>query len=282
MKSTRATAGTRAYLDLQNKARSESRPTDELLTLYILEGFLARLSASGHRQQYILKGDLQAQSISNDTATVLRLVREIAATPLDDGIAYLHAEATAEIIRDEDEYSGVRVSMPTTLASAKIRFHVDVNVGDPISPAPQDIELPRILGGSISLRGYPIAMIHAEKIVTAVSRGTANTRWRDFGDIYRLACVHALSGDELTQAIAAVASGRGVALEPLANILDGYADIAQGKYAAWRRKQVHIDLPADFQDVLDLVIGFADSVIVGDVSGRTWNPDQLKWDQRHT
>jgi hypothetical protein len=44
--------------------------------------------------------------------------------------------------------------------------------------------LPRLRGGEpIELRGYPIHMVHAEKIVTAIQRGTANTRWRDFGDV---------------------------------------------------------------------------------------------------
>lgn len=39
-------------------------------------------------------------------------------------------------------------------------------------------------GGEIVVRGYPLAMVHAEKIVTALVRGTANTRWRDFADLY--------------------------------------------------------------------------------------------------
>lgn len=187
MKPTRQTAAGRAYLDLQNLARRSGRPTEELLSLYVLEGFLARLSASGFNRQLILKGgvllaafdvrrptrdvDLQALDLSNDVATVLALVRQIAAIATDDGLEYLHQRATVETIRDEGEYAGVRVNMVAILASATIAFHVDINVGDPISPAAQDIELPRILGGTLELRGYPLAMVHAEKIVTAVSRG---------------------------------------------------------------------------------------------------------------
>jgi hypothetical protein len=92
---TRDTSGGRAYLDLQNKARKETRPTEELLVLYALEGFLARLAASGHSDKLVLEGgvllaaflvrrptrdvDLQAQSVPNDTESVLALVRSIAA-----------------------------------------------------------------------------------------------------------------------------------------------------------------------------------------------------------
>ena len=65
-----------------------------------------------------------------------------------------------------------------------MRFHVDVNVGDPVWPVPGPVEVPRLLGGSVTLLGYPLTMILAEKIVTGVERGTANTRWRDYADVY--------------------------------------------------------------------------------------------------
>ncbi len=293
MKPTRETVAGRAYLDLQNMARRDGRPTDELLSLYVLEGFLARLSASGHTQHLVLKGgvllaafdarrptrdvDLQALDLSNDVAIALDLVRQIAATAADDGLEYLHRHATAETIRDEGEYSGVRVNMIATLATATIPFHIDLNVGDPISPAPEDIELPRILGGTIALRGYPLAMVHAEKIVTAVSRGTVNTRWRDFGDIYTLSHHHPLVGGELTHAITTVAVHRDVDLQPLGDVLEGWAPVAQGKYSAWRRKHQRAALPEVFQDVLDAVIHFTDPAIAGEVSGKGWDPLRQEW-----
>jgi len=293
VKPTRQTAAGRAYLDLQNLARRSGRPTEELLSLYVLEGFLARLSASGFNRQLILKGgvllaafdvrrptrdvDLQALDLSNDVATVLALVRQIAAIATDDGLEYLHQRATVETIRDEGEYAGVRVNMVAILASATIAFHVDINVGDPISPAAQDIELPRILGGTLELRGYPLAMVHAEKIVTAVSRGTVNTRWRDFGDIYTLSHEHPLVGGELTQAITTVAVHRGVDLQPLGEVLEGWAPVAQGRYSAWRRKHQRTALPEAFQDVLDAVTHFADPAITGDVSRKSWDPVRLEW-----
>jgi hypothetical protein len=67
---------------------------------------------------------------------------------------------TAEAIRDGDEYSGVRVRLPTRLASAREPFHVDVSVGDPIWPEPAQVSLPRLLGQEpIQLRGYPMEMV---------------------------------------------------------------------------------------------------------------------------
>jgi hypothetical protein len=71
------------------------------------------------------------------------------------------------VIRDEDEYSGVRVNLDTNIATSRHRFHVDVNVGDPIVPSPTIVSVHRLMGGDpITVMGYPLHMVHAEKIVT--------------------------------------------------------------------------------------------------------------------
>lgn len=139
--------------------------------------------------------DLAGIDIINDATHVLGVVQAIAATvpAVVDGLAFDIASAHAEVISDFDKHSGVRVSMSVTLASARAAFHVDISVGDPIWPAPQDVAIPRLLDGpDIEVRGYPMEMALAEKIVTAVQRGTASTRWRDFGDIWTLSHNHTL------------------------------------------------------------------------------------------
>jgi hypothetical protein len=207
---SRATPEGRAYLDLREKARNDRRPVDELLLLYVLECFLERLAESQHADQLVLKGgvllaafgerrptrdiDLQGQALDNDAETVKATVCEIAALDASDGVVFEIETASAEVIRDEDAYSGVRVTMGTQLATARLPFHVDVSVGDPITPEPEEVHVPRLLGGELVLRGYPLAMVHAEKIVTAIARGTVNTRWRDFADIYLLSRHHPRRG----------------------------------------------------------------------------------------
>ena len=94
-KATRADAAGRAYLDLQNLARSSGRDTAELLQLYTLEGFLDRLSRSRFADHLVLKGgvllavfaarrptrdiDMAALEMDGDVAHVLDVVRQIAA-----------------------------------------------------------------------------------------------------------------------------------------------------------------------------------------------------------
>jgi hypothetical protein len=144
---TRADAAGRAYLDLQNTARRQQRPTQELLELYALEGLLLRLAASDHRSTLILNGgmllaaygvrrptrdvDFLAMGLANERDVVLAMLLEVAANPVDDGLVFDTSTAAAEVIRDEDEYTGVRVSMRCRLSRAELAFHVDVNVGDP-------------------------------------------------------------------------------------------------------------------------------------------------------
>ena len=293
---SRASAAGRAYLDLKAKARAEGRLTDELIQLYVLEGFLARLAASDHADQLVLKGgallaaygtrrptrdiDFSARALDSDTEHILAVVRDIAARPLadDDGLVFDPGGAVAEVIRDEDEYSGVRVSMTVELATARIRFHVDINVGDPVWPAPDHVQVPRLLGGEpIQLAGYPLHMVHAEKIVTAVQRGTVNTRWRDFGDVWTLSRAHAVDGGHLQTAITKVATHRNAQLSPLREVLAGYPAIAQPKWTAWRRKQKLDGIPADFADLLEDFFGFADPALAGDVTDMTWDPSTAVW-----
>jgi predicted nucleotidyltransferase component of viral defense system len=291
---TRTTTAGRAYLDLRRRARHDRRPVDELLQLYVLESFLARMSGTRFAERFVLKGgvllaafgerrptrdiDLQAQSVANDLGTVRATITDIAVTSLDDGVIFDTHSATAEVFREEDQYQAVRVRMTASLATARPILHVDVSVGDPITPKPQIVQLPRVLGGTIAVLGYPLAMVYAEKIVTAITRGTANTRWRDFADMYALARRHTVDGTELRTSIREVARHRGTRLAALSNTLEGYDAIGQQRWEAWRRKQ-RLDgrLPGQFGDVVATVVAFADPAITGMADGRSWDSATCEW-----
>lgn len=121
------------YLTLRRQARDTGRPFTELLELYALEGFLRRLAASAHADEFVLKGGMLMAAF--DTRRPTRDIK------------------------------------------------LDISTGDPIRPGPVRIDVPALLDTDepITMRGFPITMVLAEKAVTAVERGTANTRWRDLG-----------------------------------------------------------------------------------------------------
>lgn len=291
---SRATVDGRAYLGLRGKARAEQRPVDELLQFYVLECFLARLAESDYVDRFVLKGgvllaalgerrptrdiDLLVQDHDNDPGAVQHSISQITRIGLDDGVVFEHETGRAALIRDSDIYPGVRITMDTRLASARPQFHVDVNVGDPAVPPPGHVTIPRLLGGELTVRGYSLSMVHAEKIVTAVARGTTSTRWRDFADIYLLVGRHPVDGDQLIESVRTVARHRGVELTELGQILGGFGTLSQGKWTVWRRRQaLENRLPGQFDDVLSVILRFADPVISGSAAEHVWNPETRSW-----
>jgi hypothetical protein len=298
---TKATNAGQAFLALRSKALSAGRTTAEYLRLYALEGFLLRLANSSHKNRFVLKGgvllaayelrrptadvDLAAIQTPNEVEFVRELVADIAATRLpeglDDGLIFDLNDVRAETIREGETYGGVRVRLVAHLVTAREPFHVDVNVGDPIWPPPADISLPRLLDVvPIRLRGYPMEMVLAEKIVTAIQRGPANTRWRDFGDIYRITREHSFLASDVAQAVQAVAEFRKVGLSSLDETFKGYAEIGQPRWAPWRTKlQLAEPLPPDFGDVLEALQAFANPILTGTAAhSATWNPGLGMWE----
>ena len=164
---TRGTTGGDAYLDLRKMAKADGRATDELLALYALEGFLDRLSSSPRADDLVLKGgvllaafdtrrptraiDLLARHLAGDADTVLALVRDIAAVHKHDGLVY-DAGSHCEVIRDEEEYSGVRIAFtgPHERASHSTSTSTSATPSYPRQDRSGASRLPR----AITVRGY--------------------------------------------------------------------------------------------------------------------------------
>lgn len=288
-----------ATLAIQKLARKTGADVQELQTLYVLEALLARIAASPHRDDFVLKGgvllaafaarrptkdiDLQATGLTNDVDDVAERVRAIAAIELVDGVVFDLGGITVSVIRDgdPDEYAGVRVRLVGLIGRARLTVGIDVSFGDPIWPEPQLIELPRIvpLGQSpVKLLGYPLAMVFAEKIVTAIDRGEGNTRWRDFADVYTLIHLHSVEAEVLRNSLETVAAYRGVVLSPVLPALAEMPERAQPKWRAWRtRVNRQNELPEAFAEVLNRIACFSDAVLKGMGEG-SWNNAEQRWD----
>jgi Nucleotidyl transferase AbiEii toxin, Type IV TA system len=295
---TRSTEAGRAYLDLQRRARAEGRPTQELLTLYVVERWLARLALSPYAEQFVLKGgillaafdarrptadvDALARNFANDEATVVaRIVAIAEQSILDDGVEYRTQTVTSRVIRDEDLYSGVRVAMDCAIASAVIKLRLDVNFGDPVTPAPQQVDLPALRPDHPPIRilGYPLETVLAEKITTAISLGPANTRVRDYADIYTLTGDRDISHSAARGALIATASYRGTNVVALSSVIGDLIELRRRSYYAYRAGLGPDGalLPEELATVVQAVLAFADRLTDAAKPTPTWNGSTRLW-----
>jgi predicted nucleotidyltransferase component of viral defense system len=292
---TRDTTTGRVYLDLRRKARTEARATDELLVLYVLERFLYRLSISPYRDRFVLKGgmllaafderrptrdvDLLGLAVTNDAETVTALVAEITAIEVDDGVTFRRDQVTTQVIREQDAYAAVRVAMPASVATAELALKVDVNVGDPVTPAPIEVTYPALLDEPFTMVGYPLGTVLAEKLVTMISRGDTTTRDRDYADVWLLTSRHQVDASALREAIVATAEHRDVTLVRLSDVL---STLATDRRDGWRRyitrTGLDTDVPATLAEVIADVTAFVDPVLDDVLDARaSWDPAARRW-----
>ncbi|MDO5618126.1 nucleotidyl transferase AbiEii/AbiGii toxin family protein [Kocuria sp.] len=256
------------------------------------------MSRSAYAEDFILKGgmllasfgtrrptvdaDALARNMASDEESVASRVAEIAAMKdPDDGVEFLPQTITTAVIRDDALYSGVRVTMTAQLATAQVKLRLDINFGDPVTPSPRTVDLPTLRPGSppIRLLGYPIETVLAEKLTTAIELGRANTRVRDFADLYLLTGTQVLKCGPLRDALAATAEFRATALIPLERAADGLGELRDSTYAAYRKGlgEVGGSLPSQFADTVAAVAGFVDPVLSGLEAEALWNPVERAW-----
>ena len=205
-----------------------------------------------------------------------KVVIEVATIDLDDGIVFDAGTFAAEQIREAADYPGVRVSMDADLHTSRNRLKLDLSFGDPSDPQPEQITLQRILPDMPPLvtPSFPLTMVIAEKIVTAVARGTANTRWRDFADIIAITWANEVDGAVLVRSISAVSEHRGIELSPIAEMIDDYVAVADDRWRAWHTSQPYdVSAPVEFGDTLAEVSRFADPAMAHTAVNLRRRPD---------
>lgn len=243
------------------KQCADARRQDFNLTLthYGLERLLYRLSISPHADSYLLKGALlfaiwyeqphrptrDADLLGfglDDVDSAVSAFREICRIAVDDGIAFDAASVRGTAIRKEAGYGGVRIDLRATLDGARITLQVDIGFGDAVTPSPQTIRYPVLLDGlpAPQLRSYPKYTVVAEKLHAICLLGMANTRMKDYFDLWVLMTEGTLDPAELRRAMAATFERRQLALPAglPAGLSDGFSsDTAkQAQWAAFLKK----------------------------------------------
>ena len=262
---------------VRNRSNSDSKKAQTLIRIYTMERFLERLSVSKYRDYFILKGGILVSSMvgvdrrsTMDIDTTIRnlnlsiedarsIVEEISAIPLEDGIRF-ELQDVSEIMEDA-EYSGVRLHLTAWLETMRTPIKIDISTGDVITP--REIRYSYKLmfeDRSIELYTYNLDTILAEKMETILSRGTVNTRLRDFYDVYILSQQYAdeIMAENVYSALMATSKKRGS--EKV--ILDGERILSeifnsQDMISLWENYQNRFEYAAEagWHDVMDAVIG---------------------------
>ncbi len=205
---------------LLNLAREQNEDFQLILTQYGLERLLYRLSQSDYRNRFILKGamlfmlwgenahrptrDVDFLGFGDpDEATLQTIFRELCDIAVeDDGLILIADSVQVEIIRNQMEYGGIRVKLFGELAGARLPIQADIGFGDAVTPEAKEIVYPTLLDSPAPrLKAYPRETVVAEKYQALVSLGMANSRMKDFYDLWIIAHQFEFDGSTLSEAI---------------------------------------------------------------------------------
>jgi predicted nucleotidyltransferase component of viral defense system len=190
---------------LRNLARESGENFNLLLIRHALERFLYRLSRSGYHDQFVLKGaflfvawesaverptrDLDLLAYGDPSiARLEEIFREVCGAEVEpDGLVFDPTTVQGAEIREGAIYDGVRMKFIAQLGNARTRIQVDIGFGDAVVPPAEDIVYPTILDQTApQVLGYPPEAVIAEKFHAMVTLGTANSRLKDYFDIWRI------------------------------------------------------------------------------------------------
>ena len=129
------------------------------------------------------------------------------------------ASVKASIIRKDAGYGGVRIDLQAKLDGARIALQVDIGFGDAVTPGPESVNYPVLLEDlpAPRLRAYPKYTVVAEKFHAICLLGMANTRMKDYFDLWVLLTEGALDPDGLRRAVEATFARRKLAMPTVAN-----------------------------------------------------------------
>jgi predicted nucleotidyltransferase component of viral defense system len=212
---------------LRNISKSSGAPFQQVLQQYAIERFLYRISKSTHAHGVVLKGALLLKTIGiqgarptmdidmlrkgkADQASLVALVKDCATLEVEpDGLIYIADSAVAEEITKISEYKGTRIRMDARIDNVRLKIQIDFGVGDIMVPGPRMIEYPVFLDSdTIRLLAYPVESAIAEKLQAMVALGNANSRMKDFYDVWIYSNHLDFNTDTLLKAIDATFKNR--------------------------------------------------------------------------
>lgn len=197
---------------VRNISKGDNKVAQAMIRLFFMERFLERVSLSKYKDQFVLKGGMLVSSLiginlrsTMDIDTTVKalpltkdelekIITEICVIPLEDNISFRITDM--ETIMDDFDYPGIRIHMEGVLERLKQPVKIDISTNDEITPCAIEYKYQLMFEErEICLNTYNIETLLAEKSQTIINRGLANTRMRDFYDLYEIVQRLDFSGD---------------------------------------------------------------------------------------
>lgn len=259
---------------INNYAKANNLSAQVVLQNFMFERFLARLSVSDYKDKFVIKGgmlisalvgldtrstmdlDTTIRYLSLSKDTIATATEEIFNINLEDGVKF--TIISIKPIREDDEYGGYCIRMNAQFESIEVPLSIDVSTGDIITPKPIEYTFSGIFEDelNITLWGYNIETVLAEKVETVLTRGTFTTRPRDYYDIYILVTTQKYDKNIFIKALEATSIHRG-SKEKIANINSILLDISHSEILKklWEKyqKQYHYAKDISFEDTIKVL-----------------------------
>lgn len=267
---------------VRSLAKKNGLSSQAVLQMFFFERILERLSCSKYKDNFVLKGgllissmigvnerttmdmDTTVRGIPMEEEEVERIIKEILATDVNDGIEMMYDKIGP--IREDDDYNNFRVYFFAKYGKINNPMKIDITVGDEITPAAIEYHYKTIFSDSdIDVKAYNLETILAEKYESVISKNIATTRARDFYDLHVL---YRIYRDKINYKLLAYAvqktSGRRGTLDDLAewrDICDEMRD-EPALLTLWKQYCNDNMYAADiqFSDTIDTVISIGEQI----------------------
>lgn len=244
---------------------------DLVLTRFALERLLFRLSQSPHADRFVLKGAMLMMSWFDDPHrgtrdldllgfgdpsedAMLATFRDILTQDVEDGVVFDPDTLRVDRIREVLDYGGLRLRAIASVGGARINLTIDIGFGDAMEPGAEVVDYPVMLDlPAPRLRAYARETVIAEKFQAMVALGRANSRMKDFYDIWILSRSFSFDDDRLAQAIAATFARRETAVPTeLPDALTPAFAADEQKQRQWRAFVEDLSIsPGELDDVIE-------------------------------
>ena len=267
---------------LKNQAPKRGHMLQEELTAYGLERTIYRISISEYVDKFTLKGgiflyalfdgnftrattdiDLLAQKTSNEVENIKKIFNEIFLIEVDDALRYDLDSLDVRSITEFKAYHGVNVSIVAYLDKTKIPISIDIGFGDIVYPERVLMDFPVLLEMEVpKIYAYSLNSVIAEKFEAIVSLGYANSRYKDFYDIYILAINYDFDGSELKRAIEETFHHRQTGFDDIVAFEKPFAEdsIRKSRWNSFIKKKKAMET-VDFGTAVEQIIDFLKPIV---------------------